>query len=142
MIAGADDVIDRLLVYVDFSAIETLLPAALIVFAVAGNHCDVSVGSFVIVRLAWREVFDRGGWLELIKGAAHAGFVEGGGDGGVAGFALGRVGVLIRGRRCGGGGDWACRMRNAPKPAHNTEITTRDFSRTMPCIYLDFRMAA
>src|SRR6202012_2102313 len=58
MIAGADHIIDSLLVDVRLLAIETLLPAPLIILAVTLDHFEICVRRCMVKRLA--KAFDGG----------------------------------------------------------------------------------
>jgi hypothetical protein len=48
VVAGAHDIVDLFLVYVGLLAIEVLLPATLVVFAVSLEHQEVTVRTFMV----------------------------------------------------------------------------------------------
>ena len=93
VIAGTDYEVHQLLVDIGFMAVETHLPSALVVFAAAHDHFEVSVGSCVIEGLA--ELFNSGLWLEPIERLTHAGLRETCGNASMARRAQGRIDVVI-----------------------------------------------
>ena len=101
MIARAHDLVDRQLFYIVWIAVETLLPAALIVLSIMLREGVIRAGGCVIELAIFGGAPDGVSGSRLVEGVRHPGVSVSSGLGGMALRAGCGVGILLHGGGCG-----------------------------------------